>query len=68
MGYFVGRGLADITGEAADCGMLGYGKLSQQTSGLHTRLRSRAFVMVDEDSGGTSLGAAVDRLQHALKD
>lgn len=51
MGYVVGRGLADITGEAAECGMLGYGKLGQQTSGLHTRLRSRAFVIIDEDSG-----------------
>ncbi len=26
----VGRGIADITGEAADCGMLGYGKSDQR--------------------------------------
>ncbi len=50
MSYLVGRGLADITGEAAECGMLGYGKARQRTNGLHTRLRSRAFVIVD-DSG-----------------
>lgn len=55
MGYVVGRGLADITGEAAECGMLGYGKLGQQTTGLHTRLRSRAFVITDEESGGCVL-------------
>lgn len=42
-----GCGIADITGEAAGCGMLGYAKARQQTSGIHIRLRSRAFVLVD---------------------
>lgn len=51
MSYSVGRGLADITGEAADCGMLGYGKAGQRTNGIHTRLRSRAFVIVDDSTG-----------------
>ena len=51
MGYLVGRGMADITGEAAACGMLGYGRMRQQTNGIHTRLRSRAFVIADEDGG-----------------
>jgi neutral ceramidase len=51
MPYVVGRGLADITGEAAECGMLGYGKARQRTNGLHTRLRSRAFVIADDDTG-----------------
>ncbi|HEY3811573.1 MAG TPA: neutral/alkaline non-lysosomal ceramidase N-terminal domain-containing protein [Acidimicrobiales bacterium] len=46
-GYLAGRGIADITGESAGCGMLGYGKASQRTAGIHTRLRSRAFVIVD---------------------
>lgn len=49
MTFQVGRGRSDVTGEPADCGMLGYGKASQRTKGLHTRLRSRAFVF--EDSG-----------------
>ncbi|QUR66384.1 neutral ceramidase [Mycobacterium spongiae] len=44
----VGRGIADITGEAADCGMLGYGKAEQRTAGIHLRLRSRAFVFQDD--------------------
>lgn len=44
----VGRGIADITGEAADCGMLGYGKSDQRTAGIHLRLRSRAFVFRDD--------------------
>lgn len=43
----VGRGIADITGEPADCGMLGYGKSTQRTSGIHLRLRSRAFAFDD---------------------
>jgi neutral ceramidase len=49
MAYQVGRGLSDVTGELADCGMLGYGKSTQRTKGLHTRLRSRAFVIADAD-------------------
>ena len=43
----VGRGIADITGEPANCGMLGYGKADQRTAGIHLRLRSRAFVFDD---------------------
>ncbi|WP_236981097.1 MULTISPECIES: neutral ceramidase [Mycobacterium] len=46
-GLSVGRGISDITGEAADCGMLGYGKIEQRTAGIHLRLRSRAFVFDD---------------------
>lgn len=48
--FQAGRGIADITGEPAECGMLGYGRASQQTAGLHTRLRARAFVIADADT------------------
>jgi neutral ceramidase len=51
MSYFVGRGLADITGEAADCGMMGYGKADQKSAGIHLRLRSRAFVFAADAAG-----------------
>src|SRR5438045_9797777 len=47
MTFLAGRGLADITGEAADCGMMGYGKADQKSAGIHLRLRSRAFVVAD---------------------
>ena len=47
MAFQVGRGLSDVTGESADCGMLGYGKSDQVTKGIHTRLRARAFVFDD---------------------
>jgi neutral ceramidase len=49
-GYLVGRGISDITGEPAGAGMLGYGKAGQRTAGIHTRLRSRAFVIVHGQS------------------
>ncbi|MFC7011430.1 neutral/alkaline ceramidase [Streptomyces viridiviolaceus] len=49
--YLVGRGIADITGAAAESGMMGYSKFDQQTSGIHQRLRARAFVIVDPASG-----------------
>ena len=45
----VGRGIADITGEPADCGMLGYAKADQRTAGIHLRLRARAFVFDDDE-------------------
>jgi len=49
--FLVGRGLSDITGEAAECGMLGYGKADQQTAGIHTRQRCRAFVVAEQAEG-----------------
>jgi neutral ceramidase len=49
--YLVGRGLADITGEAAECGMLGYGKADQQTEGIHTRQHARAFIFAQGEHG-----------------
>ncbi|MEI7032291.1 neutral/alkaline ceramidase [Streptomyces pratensis] len=49
--YLVGRGIADVTGEAAETGMMGYSSFDQKTSGIHQRQRSRAFVVVDRASG-----------------
>ena len=50
--YLVGRGSADITGEAAEVGMFGYGTVPpQQASGIHLRQRARAFVVADPASG-----------------
>lgn len=39
-----GAGKADITGPAAETGMIGYGSPTQETRGIHSRLYSRAFV------------------------
>ncbi|MGP3966846.1 neutral/alkaline ceramidase [Streptomyces sp. 6N223] len=49
--YLVGRGIADVTGEIAEVGMMGYGRVDQQAEGLHARLRARAFVVVDRAGG-----------------
>lgn len=45
--YRVGRGIADVTGEPAEVGMMGYARLEQRTSGIHQRQRSRAFVIAE---------------------
>lgn len=41
--WLIGTGIYDITGPAADRGMVGYGDTGQTTKGIHTRLWSRAF-------------------------
>ncbi len=43
--WMVGAGMYDVTGPAADRGMVGYGDTGQTTQGIHTRLWSRAFTM-----------------------
>ena len=50
-GYLVGTGIADITGEAAEVGMMGYAALDQKTTGIHQRQRARAFVFADRATG-----------------
>src|SRR5216684_256644 len=45
--YLVGTGVYDITGPAAEIVMMGYAVPKQKTSGIHIRLRSRAFVVGD---------------------
>src|SRR5215510_12893158 len=41
--FQVGSGIHDITGPAAELGMMGYGRLDQKTAGIHLRLWARAF-------------------------
>ncbi|MGH3310761.1 MAG: neutral/alkaline ceramidase, partial [Streptomyces sp.] len=58
--YRVGRGIADVTGEVAEVGMMGYGRADQQAQGLHTRLRARAFVVADPVTDDCVLLVVVD--------
>lgn len=58
--YLVGRGVADVTGEIAEVGMMGYGRLDQQAAGMHNRLRARAFVIADPDTSQRVLMVVVD--------
>jgi neutral ceramidase len=45
--YLVGAGLYDITGPAAEVGMMGFAESAQKTEGIFMRLWSRAFVIGD---------------------
>ncbi|WP_026361500.1 neutral/alkaline ceramidase [Amycolatopsis nigrescens] len=45
--YLVGRGISDVTGPAAENGMMGYSMPQQQTAGIHLRTRARAFIVAD---------------------
>ena len=49
--YLVGRGIADVTGETAEAGLMGYADIGQTAQGLHTRQRARAFVIADRATG-----------------
>ncbi|WP_281555967.1 neutral/alkaline ceramidase [Thalassomonas sp. RHCl1] len=48
--FQIGRGIHDITGPAAEVGMLGYADLEQISSGIHTRLHARAFIIAEHDN------------------
>lgn len=45
--YLIGLGSYDITGPAADVNMMGYANAEQLASGVHFRLRSRAFIVAE---------------------
>ncbi|KAK8483536.1 hypothetical protein V6N13_024619 [Hibiscus sabdariffa] len=45
--YLIGLGSHDITGPAADVNMMGYANMEQIASGIHFRLRARAFIVAE---------------------
>lgn len=45
--YLIGLGSYDITGPAADVNMMGYANMEQIASGIHFRLRARAFIAAE---------------------
>jgi neutral ceramidase len=49
--FQVGSGVYDITGPAAELGMMGYAMIDQKTAGVHQRLRARAFVIASPCNG-----------------
>lgn len=49
--WIVGSGKSDVTGPAADLGMVGYGDTGQTTKGIHSRLWSRAFYIEKPGTG-----------------
>ena len=58
--YNVGVGRADVTGPAAEIGMMGYAKQGQNTEGIHLRLFSRAFLVEDPESGNRVCFVSID--------
>lgn len=60
--FAVGTGIADITGEVAEAGMMGYGDGDQLTSGLHMRQYARAYAIEDPDTGKRVLLISADIL------
>lgn len=49
--FDIGAGIYDITGPAAEMGMMGYATVDQKTTGIHMRLRSRTFVIASPCNG-----------------
>ena len=49
--FLIGSSVYDITGPAAELGMMGYGRIDQKTAGIHMRLRARAFVIATPCNG-----------------
>jgi neutral ceramidase len=49
--FDIGAGVYDVTGPAAEVGMMGYAMVEQKTTGIHMRLRSRAFVIATPCNG-----------------
>ncbi len=70
--FLVGRGMADITGEAAEVGMMGYASPSQVSAGIHMRQRARAFIVQDQAGGkrmvfvNNDLGMVFQGVQQAV--
>ena len=58
--FQVGSGIYDITGPAAQVMMMGYVKAGQNTSGIHLRLRSRAFVIASPCNGKRAVFVSAD--------
>ncbi|HEY3450632.1 MAG TPA: neutral/alkaline non-lysosomal ceramidase N-terminal domain-containing protein, partial [Myxococcales bacterium] len=58
--FEIGAGTYDLTGPAAELGMMGYSQVAQKTAGIHTRLRSRAFVIGSPCNGQRAVFVSAD--------
>ncbi|MGB5528694.1 MAG: neutral/alkaline ceramidase [Ignavibacteriaceae bacterium] len=48
--YLIGAGIYDVTGPAAELGMMGMASIEQKTEGIQSRLFARAFIVCDQTS------------------
>ena len=49
--YLIGTGIYDVTGPAAELGMMGMASIEQKTEGIQSRLFARAFIVGDQSLG-----------------
>ena len=61
--YLIGQGIADVTGPAAEVGMMGYASTNQTTAGIHTRNYARAFIVSSPDGSNPVVFVSVDNGQ-----
>ena len=57
--YLVGRGIHDVTGPAADGGMMGYADGDQRSEGIHDRQWARAFIAAGRGEGAARVAFVV---------
>ena len=48
--YLIGTGIYDVTGPAAELGMMGMACIDQKTEGIQSRLYARSFIICDRNS------------------
>lgn len=53
--FYVGTGIYDMTGPAAQINFMGYAKATQTGHGIHLRLRSRAFIMSEASTHSATI-------------
>ena len=58
--YLIGRGIHDVTGPAAEVGLMGYANPDQKSAGIHSRQWSRAFIVSEPDTQKTIAFVSVD--------
>jgi neutral ceramidase len=65
--YLIGTGLYDITGPAAEVGMMGFAESEQKTEGIYMRLWSRAYIVGDLDKRVVFVSADLGMIFQSVK-
>ncbi|HNL09190.1 MAG TPA: neutral/alkaline ceramidase [Turneriella sp.] len=65
--YLIGCGIYDVTGPAAEVGMMGFAEVAQTTQGIYMRLWSRAFIIADEQRRVVYVTADLCMIYQAVK-
>ncbi|TGK87719.1 alkaline ceramidase [Leptospira noumeaensis] len=65
--YLVGAGIYDITGPAAEVGMMGFAETAQKTEGIYMRLWSRAYIIGDASKRVVFVSADLGMIFQSIK-